>query len=90
MTSNTGTTATLPPRRAKFLCAALLSAVGMVTGCGKTERAGAPEKSVAAAKADAKQEERYPLTGQIVRIEAEKKVLVIRHDIPLSSRDFTV
>src|SRR5688572_11081018 len=57
----------------------------------------ASEKSAptTAAKSDAPKEERYPLTGQVLRIEPERKVLVVRHDeikgyMPAMTMEFVV
>ncbi len=66
------------------LAAALLSS----TGCGRSPSADEPA-------AAANQPARYPLTGEIVRVESERKVLVVRHDaiegyMPAMTMEFLV
>lgn len=66
---------------------ALLLATG---GCKRAEKA---EDATVAAKASG--EKRHPLTGEILRIEAERNVLVIRHDdipgvMPAMTMEFVV
>lgn len=69
---------------------ALLSgAVGLGAGCSR-----APTQPAQAATEKAK-DERYPLTGEILRVEAERKVLVVRHDeikgyMPAMTMEFVV
>lgn len=59
--------------RQALLCGCLLSAVAL-GGCSRAPTLATQE----AAKKD--QGERYPLTGEVVRVEPERKVLVVRHD----------
>jgi protein SCO1/2 len=63
--------------------------VALATGCS---RAPTLPTQAAAQKSKA---ERYPLTGEIVRIEADRKVLVVRHDeikgyMPAMTMEFIV
>ena len=56
---------------------------------------GCAREPAAVAKETAKKEDRYPLTGEVVRIEAERKVLVVRHDeikgyMPAMTMEFVV
>ena len=76
-----------------LLCGSIF--LGLTGGCTRSGSSTASNPTATAAKADAKQEERYPLTGQVVRIEAEKKVLVVRHDeikgyMPAMTMEFAV
>jgi protein SCO1/2 len=72
------------------LGAVLLPALALLlaTGCGRDSAAG-----VGVSKAGDKG--RYPLTGEILRVEAERKVLVVRHDeikgyMPAMTMEFAV
>jgi protein SCO1/2 len=71
-------------------CAAALIGAGLGgAGCGRAT------ESAAAAAAARPKEERYPLTGEIVRVESERKVLVVRHDeikgyMPAMTMEFQV
>ena len=77
-------------------CAALL----LAPGCSRSgDSAGGassrPETGGAAAGQAKPGEERYPLTGEIVRVEAARKVLVVRHDeikgyMPAMTMEFLV
>jgi protein SCO1/2 len=63
----------------------------LVAGCG---RAPAPGDSAPAA-AKAPEAERYALTGEILRVETERKVLIVRHDeikgyMPAMTMEFLV
>lgn len=77
-------------RGARRLAWALLASVlSGAAGCGRAPEAGA------AAVAAKPKEERYALTGEIVRVEAERKVLVVRHDeikgyMPAMTMEFQV
>ena len=76
-------------------CGSILFAALVLGGCSKGEKSAAPEKAVAAAKSDKPKDGRYPLTGQVLRIEAERKVLVVRHDeikdyMPAMTMEFVV
>ncbi len=77
-------------RGARRLAWALLATVlSGAAGCGRAPEAGA------AAVAAKPKEERYALTGEIVRVEAERKVLVVRHDeikgyMPAMTMEFQV
>ena len=64
-------------------------------GCGRPGRSAISDQLVAAAKSDKTKDERYPLTGQVLRIEAERKILVVRHDeikgyMPAMTMEFVV
>lgn len=98
MNANTGR----PPRGAAgakrsavwFVALALLGgAAVVVSGCSKTaSSAGSSTATGAAAKPE---EKRFPLTGEIVRIERERKVLVVKHDeikgyMPAMTMEFAV
>lgn len=101
MKSNTGR----PPARGRsasrvrpvFAAAAwgstILLTVAVVAGC--TKPSGAAGDSAKASAAAKTKDERYPLTGQILRIETERKVLVVRHDeikgyMPAMTMEFAV
>lgn len=81
-------------RRAVWVGAAVL----LVAGCAKpsgseTSSAGTAAASPTAATADG--EKRYPLTGEILRVEAARKVLVVTHDeikgyMPAMTMEFVV
>lgn len=82
------------PRRATAaLVGSAVLVLAVVSGCTKPSgAAGDGTKAVAATGA---KDERYPLTGQILRIEAERKVLVVRHDeikgyMPAMTMEFAV
>ncbi|MBL9212244.1 MAG: SCO family protein [Opitutaceae bacterium] len=68
-----------------LLAFALAAGAGLASGCSRPAApASAPAKG-----------ERYPLTGQILRIEPERKVLVVRHDeikdyMPAMTMEFVV
>jgi len=59
------------------LMGATLAVSTGLTGCSRapTQATQAKAEKDAAAK-----DERYPLTGEVVRVEAERKILVVRHD----------
>lgn len=72
-----------------FLCGSFLLA--MAAGCVKQTGTD----SVASAAAERKPQDRYPLTGEIVRVEADRKVLVVKHDeikgyMPAMTMEFIV
>ena len=63
--------------------------MGFVAGCSKPASATDPKAAVAG------QQERYPLTGEVLRIEPERKVLVVHHDeikgyMPAMTMEFVV
>ena len=72
----------------------------MGAGCSKpvVGAAGAGKAQAALAGAtttDKPKDERYPLTGQVIRVEAERKILVVRHDeikgyMPAMTMEFAV
>jgi len=66
-------------RQARALaCLALVAGTLLSTGgCTKPGSGGAAVVGPAAA---IPKDERYPLTGEIVRVEAERKVLIVQHD----------
>jgi len=78
----------LPGRAGAFALAFLmLAAAGTFSGCSKPS---APDAATAQPK-----DERYPLTGLILKIEPERKVLVVRHDeikdyMPAMTMEFVV
>ncbi len=60
-------------------------------GCSRAPTQAAPAKS----EKDAGKDERYPLTGEVVRAEPDRKVLVVRHDeikgyMPAMTMEFIV
>ena len=64
----------------------------LLSGCGKQETAA--KEAVAAAHA-ASAEKRYPITGEIVKVDAERKVLIVTHDeikgyMPAMTMEFKV
>jgi protein SCO1/2 len=81
-----------------WACALLLagcSRSGPVTQAEGAAAAGAPAVAATAPADKAKAEDRYPLTGQVLRIEPERKVLVVRHDeikgyMPAMTMEFVV
>lgn len=78
-------------RRWAFLGLAGSALLIGAAGCKRAERADASATTAAAAP----QEKRHPLTGEILRIEAERNVLVIRHDdipgvMPAMTMEFVV
>ena len=73
-----------------LFCGGLLVAAG----CSKPATVGNSSSPAATAAAKAK-EDRRPLTGEIVRVEAERKVLVVHHDeikgyMPAMTMEFSV
>lgn len=86
-----------PALRQAHRLAALGAALALAwSGCSKSPTAAAtkPATPTPAAK-EQKQGERYPLTGQVVRVDAERKVLVVRHDevkgyMPAMTMEFAV
>jgi protein SCO1 len=86
-----------------WLCGSMIGFAGfaIVGGCAKpagNEVAGETKSSGVAAqptKTGQSKEERYPLTGEILRIDAPRKVLVVRHDeikdyMPAMTMEFVV
>jgi protein SCO1/2 len=74
-----------------LFCGSILVAAG----CGRPGRAPSSDQSVAAAKSDKAKDERYPLTGQVLRVEADRKIVVVRHDeikgyMPAMTMEFVV
>lgn len=72
---------------------ALLGAGLGGAGCAKTPPAPAAAATTPVAKTP--KDERYPLTGEVVRVEAERKVLVVHHDeipgyMPAMTMEFAV
>lgn len=104
MRSNTGwprnRVAGVPARsgaiaREALACGAILVAALMLPGCAKPASSAPGEKPAAAAKSSEAKDERYPLTGQVLRVEADRKVLVVRHDeikgyMPAMTMEFAV
>ncbi len=87
----TGGTRRLAARRASaaLLGVSLLAGLALVAGCSR-----APTLATQAAAEKAK-DERYPLTGEVVRVELDRKVLVVRHDeikdyMPAMTMEFSV
>jgi protein SCO1 len=78
------------------LLGVVLAILAGLSGCSKPVTANAPVSKNAVAAADDKAKgERYPLTGQVLKIEAERKVLVVRHDeikdyMPAMTMEFVV
>jgi protein SCO1 len=75
--------------------AALLSLVVLAGGCAKPTDAPGAKSAAAAAKPGTTQPDRYPLTGEIVRVDMEHKQLVVRHDeikgyMPAMTMEFAV
>jgi protein SCO1 len=79
----------------------LLGAAALAGGCSKPAAGGATADgkgqaaSSSAAKADQPKDERYVLTGEVLRVEPERKVLVVRHDeikgyMPAMTMEFVV
>jgi protein SCO1/2 len=69
-----------------LVCSGLV--FGAAGGCSRSP-------TLATQAANEKKEERYPLTGEVVRIEAERKVLVVQHDeikgyMPAMTMEFKV
>lgn len=78
----------LPLAALAFFGGSLLAGLG----CSKPATAPAADASLPAAKA---KDERYALTGHVLRIDAERKVLVVRHDeikgyMPAMTMEFVV
>ena len=83
--------ATLLP--AALVCAQLFA----VAACSKAANSAgsSPAAATAAAPPGQPKDERYPLTGEIVRVEPERKVLVVQHDeikgyMPAMTMEFAV
>ncbi len=74
---------------------ALLVAASGCSRSGSGEAKGGSAAQTAAADPAKPKEERYPLTGEIVRVEADRKVLVVYHDeikdyMPAMTMEFVV
>ncbi len=72
-----------------LLAAGVLALLG-VAGCSRSD-GGKPSTATAAAPL----EKRYPLTGEVIRVDAANKVLVVQHDeikdfMPAMTMEFTV
>jgi protein SCO1/2 len=72
----------------------LMAAVAVAAGCGKREAAGAA-LAKDAAKGSAPAEKRYPITGEIVKIDAERTTLLVHHSeikgyMPAMTMEFKV
>lgn len=79
-------------RTALLLAALLVPSLGSLAGCAKPAVVGSSTSPAAAAE---KSDERHPLTGEIVRVEADRKVLVVKHDevpgyMPAMTMEFVV
>jgi protein SCO1/2 len=64
-------------------------------GCSKPADSAAKAKPGTAAVAAAPKDERYPLTGEILRVETERKLLIVQHDeikgyMPAMTMEFIV
>src|SRR5688572_25057602 len=66
------------PALALRLTGMLLLTLVTLTGCGKSDTATA---AAATPTTEIAKEKRHPLTGEIVSIETERNVLVVRHDV---------
>jgi protein SCO1/2 len=80
--------------RALLLCGGCLF---LFVGCSKpaASTAGVKDTKTGAGAATTAKEERYPLTGQVLRVEPERKVVVVRHDeikgyMPAMTMEFVV
>ena len=74
-----------------LFCGALLFGAG----CGRPGRSAIADQPVAAAKSDQPKDGRYPLTGQVLRVEPDRKIVVVRHDeikgyMPAMTMEFVV
>jgi protein SCO1/2 len=77
---------------------AALALLVAASGCNRSESGdtkGGPAAQAATADPAKPKEERYPLTGEIVRVEADRKVLVVYHDeirdyMPAMTMEFVV
>src|SRR5262245_31744224 len=77
------------------VCGLVLIGAILAAGCSKRENSTATNKTAPAAKSDKPKDERYPLTGQVLRVEADRNVLVVRHDeikdyMPAMTMEFVV
>lgn len=79
----------------RALCAAVgLLCTGGFAGCKRSTSTDTAAAS-SLANAETAAEKRYPLTGEVVRVEADRKVLVVRHDeikgyMPAMTMEFIV
>ena len=90
------------PRRATLRshlsCICSLATILLVAGCSKPGAAttsGDTPSATSGTKGEEPKDGRYPLTGEILRVEPERKVLVVRHDeikgyMPAMTMEFVV
>ena len=76
-------------------CAAILMGATFLVGCGRPGRSATNAAPSTAAKSDQPKDERYPLTGQVLKVEPDRKVVVVRHDeikgyMPAMTMEFVV
>lgn len=74
-------------------CGVVLAAASVGGGCSRAPTL-ATQDGAKSENAAAKKEERWPLTGEVVRVETERKVLVVTHDeikgfMPAMTMEFT-
>ena len=67
----------------------------LFAGCAKTGSTEEKPAAAAPAPAEKPKEERYPLTGEILRVDAAKRVLIVQHDeikgyMPAMTMEFNV
>ena len=67
----------------------------LFAGCAKTGSTEEKPAAAAPAPAEKPKQERYPLTGEIVRVDAAKRVLIVQHDeikgyMPAMTMEFNV
>ena len=67
----------------------------LFAGCAKTSSTEEKPAAAAPAPAEKPKQERYPLTGEIVRVDAAKRVLIVQHDeikgyMPAMTMEFNV
>jgi protein SCO1/2 len=97
MNANTGAPRKAPARAQRSsawgaLLGLLFGSALLISGCSKTASSSSASAPGATAKAD---EKRFPLTGEIVRVEPARKVLVVKHDeiagyMPAMTMEFLV
>jgi protein SCO1/2 len=73
----------------------LMAAAALTAGCGKREDAKATAAKETAAQAAAPAEKRYPITGEIVKVDAERTTLLVHHSeikgyMPAMTMEFKV
>jgi protein SCO1/2 len=87
-----------PNARRSFRWSALVVAAALIAACSKpgaASSANTEQRSVTAAKEEKLKDGNYPLTGEVLRVDAERKVLVVRHDeikgyMPAMTMEFVV